>query len=504
MYKPFSDSKNIEKMVRQMIVFVEQETLEATMLNWRGNPFLKNYGNWVKYVSSKSKKNPLELFIYWDKKTEDDFLAKLTKEFLSRKGYFEKLEKYFLDSYKNFKNFTDVFLEKGEDFYKKKTNKELIALFQYFSKFNKPALTAYYVNYNAVKLLLRLVRKEIKEIFTDENSNISEKIFKIISSAGINTVIRTERLEFLKRLKIIRGIYKRERNLNDKNINKIIFEHWYNFGPIRYTHEENRSYTIKDYQKVFFENIKINIDSEIKKIKFEESKNRRIIKHYLYKFKKYPQIIKHIKWLRKMMGYRNCESEYYYVYFDHALDFFSEIAKRLKIKAEDLWLLSKEEIIGGLKGKKLNKIINERKKNGLTIKQVGNKIKVWTGIKKEDWHEKEIKNQTILKGMGVYIGKAKNKVKIIFNPKEEANNFQKGDILVTSMTTADFVPLIKKAKAVITDEGGLLCHAAIVARELKTPCIIGTKIATKVLKDGDLVEVDAEKGIVRIIKKTKE
>jgi len=55
------------------------------------------------------------------------------------------------------------------------------------------------------------------------------------------------------------------------------------------------------------------------------------------------------------------------------------------------------------------------------------------------------------------------------------------------------------AKAIVTDEGGLSCHAAIVARELGVPCIVGTKIATKVFKDGDLVEVDADKGIVRKI-----
>jgi len=59
---------------------------------------------------------------------------------------------------------------------------------------------------------------------------------------------------------------------------------------------------------------------------------------------------------------------------------------------------------------------------------------------------------------------------------------------------------MKKAKAIITDEGGVTCHAAITARELKIPCIIGTKIATKVLKDGDRVEVDAEKGLVRKVK----
>ena len=79
-------------------------------------------------------------------------------------------------------------------------------------------------------------------------------------------------------------------------------------------------------------------------------------------------------------------------------------------------------------------------------------------------------------------------------------NFNDGDILVTGMTRPEFVPLMKRSAAIITDEGGITCHAAIISRELGIPCIIGTKVATQVLKDGDMVEVDADKGIVRILK----
>ena len=76
-------------------------------------------------------------------------------------------------------------------------------------------------------------------------------------------------------------------------------------------------------------------------------------------------------------------------------------------------------------------------------------------------------------------------------------------ILVARMTFPEYFPAMNKARAFITDEGGITCHAAIVAREMNKPCIIGTKIATKVLKDGDLVEVDADKGVVRILRRAK-
>lgn len=89
----------------------------------------------------------------------------------------------------------------------------------------------------------------------------------------------------------------------------------------------------------------------------------------------------------------------------------------------------------------------------------------------------------------------RGKVRII--SKENVTAFRKNEVLVTVMTSPELVPAIQRAVAIITDEGGVLCHTAIVSREMKKPCIIGTQIATKILKDGDLVEVDTEKGVVR-------
>lgn len=97
-------------------------------------------------------------------------------------------------------------------------------------------------------------------------------------------------------------------------------------------------------------------------------------------------------------------------------------------------------------------------------------------------------------------GKIIGKVVLITDLNKHAFKMKRGCILVTGMTRPEFISLMKKASAIITDEGGITCHAAIISRELKIPCIIGTKIATHVLKDGMLVEVNASKGIVKIIK----
>ena len=97
------------------------------------------------------------------------------------------------------------------------------------------------------------------------------------------------------------------------------------------------------------------------------------------------------------------------------------------------------------------------------------------------------------------VGYAKGKVKIIIRA-EDMNKMEQGDILVSIATDPDIVPAMKKAGAVVTDAGGVTSHAAIVTRELHIPSVIGTRFATRVLQDGDEVEVDANKGVVKIIK----
>ncbi|MEI8343469.1 MAG: PEP-utilizing enzyme [Candidatus Moraniibacteriota bacterium] len=104
-----------------------------------------------------------------------------------------------------------------------------------------------------------------------------------------------------------------------------------------------------------------------------------------------------------------------------------------------------------------------------------------------------------IKGNVACKGLVRGSVKIILS-ENDFNKFTKGDVLVASMTRPEFLPLMKLAKAVVTDEGGITCHAAIISRELNIPCIIGTKMATRLFKDGDLVEVDANNGVVKILK----
>jgi phosphohistidine swiveling domain-containing protein len=105
-----------------------------------------------------------------------------------------------------------------------------------------------------------------------------------------------------------------------------------------------------------------------------------------------------------------------------------------------------------------------------------------------------------IKGNVAFPGKITGKARLI-RSKTDMKDFVDGEIIVSPMTMPDYLPIMKRAAAFITNEGGTLCHAAIVARELQKPCVIGTKIATHVFKDGDMIAVDADNGIIKKINK---
>jgi pyruvate,water dikinase len=101
------------------------------------------------------------------------------------------------------------------------------------------------------------------------------------------------------------------------------------------------------------------------------------------------------------------------------------------------------------------------------------------------------------RGTAAFSGRVTGVARIIYNTK--ARPLKNGEILISVSSSPELMPYIRKCAAMVTDEGGLGCHAAIISRELKKPCVIGTKIATQVFKDGDRVEVDAVHGIVKRI-----
>ncbi|MEB2836504.1 MAG: pyruvate, water dikinase [Desulfurococcales archaeon] len=124
-----------------------------------------------------------------------------------------------------------------------------------------------------------------------------------------------------------------------------------------------------------------------------------------------------------------------------------------------------------------------------------------TTLKEESRPAKEVGEEVgkvIVKGIPASPGVAVGPVKVALTVEEASRKIKRGDILVTKMTDPDWVPYMKLASAIVTDEGGLTAHAAIVARELGIPAVVGTGNATQVLKDGMVVTVDGSRGVVML------
>jgi len=183
--------------------------------------------------------------------------------------------------------------------------------------------------------------------------------------------------------------------------------------------------------------------------------------------------------------------------------FLTNIEESLKLEEYELSYYNKEDIVNFLQtGKRIDpSLLAERKheyamslhNSFLTIME-GNKAKQWV----EDNFEERVIRLNEVKGLAAYRGKITGKAHIVMKVQDQYTVVE-GDILIVPMTTPDYMPSMKKAAAFVTDEGGVICHAAIVARELKKPCVIGTKNATAVFHDGDIVEVDGFTGLVRLV-----
>lgn len=204
------------------------------------------------------------------------------------------------------------------------------------------------------------------------------------------------------------------------------------------------------------------------------------------------RVFGYLKALRKDTVFnagRNCDSMY------------REIARRMKITPLQARYLTIAEVAQSLRRGACNETMINRRMESFVLYTVprGTRLVSGAAAKKLIRHFVFVKADTSIRkitGVTAYPGKVRGKVKIIAKA-DDMQKMNESDILMAPATNPNVVPAMKIAAAIVTDEGGVTCHAAIISRELKKPCVIGTKIATKVFKDDDLVEVDARCGVVR-------
>lgn len=353
-----------------------------------------------------------------------------------------------------------------------------------------PWAYGYYFYFNDVYLseFQKLLEEKLKKKDFEKVWNYTIRPEKI-------TFIGQEKLALLKLAKKLLKIKKIPVKDIKKHLKKFAFTSKYYFWGEGLSFEQ-----INNELKKLIKSGEKNIDQELNKFK---TINIDLDNFPLSIYEKWI-----IKSTRKIACAFNFTDEAYNHYTFYLKPFFQEIARRLKISYEELVSMRFQEIQESLANGKVSvsrKELKERYKDHALI-FAKNKVYILSGKDLQKYRQTELKEE-VVKDVNEFRGTVAFKSGVliranamIIKSHEQISSFKEGWILVTQMTNPTYLPAMKKSKAIITDEGGLLCHAAIISRELGIPCIIGTKIATQVLKDGQLVEVDADKGVVRIIK----
>jgi phosphohistidine swiveling domain-containing protein len=246
--------------------------------------------------------------------------------------------------------------------------------------------------------------------------------------------------------------------------------------------------------------LKPNLE-QLLKVRIKQVKEKKLDVRNKYKLP--PEIIKIAEALSEGVAWQDERKKYIFISLHYKEILLREVMKRKGYKFNDLLNCSTKEIIELAQGKDLKPIIKKRNNNfGFFCRpgRVEFLSRPETNRYWEIYAEDKVSGKiSSIKGIVASSGRERiiqGRVKIVADPAKQIK-FNQGDILVAPMTSPEYIFLMKKARAIITDTGGLTSHAAVVSRELNIPCIVGTKIATKIFKDGDLVEVDADKGIVK-------
>jgi len=187
-----------------------------------------------------------------------------------------------------------------------------------------------------------------------------------------------------------------------------------------------------------------------------------------------------------------------------------KINKQFNIPIDDLLFYSKEEIYELFSNNKVDSSVLKDRKESYVFFIKGKEIIILQGNDAKKFILEFVLESTSneIKGTPVNKGVVRGRAKVLFYSSDKFDEvskmikeMNKGDILIAETTSPELMAACKKASAILTNQGGLLSHAAIVSRELGIPCIVGLENITHIVKDGDLLEVDANKGIVRILKK---
>lgn len=418
-----------------------------------------------------------------------EFLEKTKKEMKSVDDYYSRLKKVLI-------KLNNVFKEIDKNNLDNLDEKELLKLLK---KLDDLTYDFWYVNWMCDKF-----DPEGHEMLKDEINNANVKL----TAEEIEALTLPRELNFMDYSEL--ELYKLAKKLKEKKFSdRELIENLKDYSK-KYFYVQNSWFVVKVLkEKDFLPVLKKTMDEPADRInkRIKESGNKKInldkksediikrknvkkeLQNVFYTYRKLAEI-------RDVRKEYVLKSNYYYYKLGYGL------AKIYRIDAELMLRAVPREIIKGIDIDKFKETLKRRKKALFVIDKNESYILDGEDAEKgiELLRKQVLDKYTEIKGFCASKGKVEGTIKIVCG-HAHFSKFKDGDILVAPMTRPEYVPLMKKAKAIITDEGGLTSHAAIISREIGKPCVVGTQVATHKLADGDNVLVDADNGIIKIIKK---
>lgn len=422
-----------------------------------------------------------------------------------------KLDKYLEEDDNFFEKFAKIefeLVEKVKKYLEYLNNKDLSTLswkelYEVMKRFNDIYIESFIPGMTRPEdYLIDRLEKELIEL--KFNKEEIENIFaKISTCPNYHPLSYSE--EPLDLLKIALAVK------NGEDINKLIDNHVQKYswikGPVEF---EDTAFTREDYFERLNNLLDDNIEEKIENINKVRKENDIQYEKVLDKYKFTTKAKNLIKAIRDFIFLRTYTTEYSdHLFFVGRHSIFKEISNRTNIPDQDLIMLDDKEILeilsnDGIMSKEIKTVLENRKK-GFAMIWINGEVETVFGnesielqnevaeLYKKSEKEENIQGGNVISGSIANRGKVKGVARVLTTYKD-IYKVQKGDIIVATMTTPDYVSAMEKAAGFITDEGGITCHAAILSREFNVPCIVGTINATKEIKDGEMIELDAYNG----------
>lgn len=373
-------------------------------------------------------------------------------------------------------------------------NQELTHIFEKYIEHLEPMLAYYQVSGGrSYTVLEEYVKKKMAKYF---KSNDLERAYSTVLTSAVLDLLA---LEDIALLKLAQGKITK---------NKLIV-HAKNYAYAYLCTYDNKE-VILSLQKRIADLKKYYRNHSVYLSNHRAAKTRLIKeqKKIVSKFENQKKLVTIIEFLRQQGKLRFDYKEWFFGAEYKFLDLFKEISSRIGLSLEDyMYSYRINDTLEFLKsGKKLSKSERSSRRDIFIFLQINKKKFFYAGKKakkiEQDVFPEQTKFLQQVSGNVANTGKVTGPAKIILPKNFEylqkvIKDFKEGEILITTMTQPNLVVIMKKAVAIVTNQGGITSHAAVLSRELGIPCIVGTLTATEVFKDGDMIEVDATKGIVK-------